>query len=205
MVAIANLVSVPATTLNDRVLLSMLLAVALIVTGPATLPVKIFVATPAAAVAFPRPVTLPLPVVWLNVTVPAKVVVLPDASFTVAVKVRLVLEFRSVVTPVSTTCAGAPGFTVKEALAPVFPLPVAVIVVEPMLVIVTLCGSNTPAVNVPDVTGAPASAPLDVNVTGPVKVVTVLLLTSCAVTRMLNAVAAVCVAIVPPPVFSTRK
>ena len=86
MFAIANLFSAPAMTLNVSVLLSMLLAVALMVTLPAALPVSDIVATPLTAFTLPSPVRLPLPVVWLNVTLPPKfVATLPLASFTVAV------------------------------------------------------------------------------------------------------------------------
>jgi len=49
------------------------------------------------------------------------------------------------------------GLTMNAALVPVLPEAVAVIVNEPVLVIVTLCGSSTPATKVPDVTGFPSA------------------------------------------------
>src|SRR2546427_12850351 len=61
----------------------------------------------------------------------------------------------------------APAFTVNALLVPVFPEFAAVIVKLPVFVRVTLCGSSTPAANAAVVTGAPTSAPVDVNVAGP--------------------------------------
>ena len=91
MLAKAKCVSEPANTLNvmgfpvpaasgppDPV------AVAVIVTEPATLPVTVSVATPAAAVLAPSPVTLPAPEDCVNVTLKVLsapvVTVLPLAS-----------------------------------------------------------------------------------------------------------------------------
>ena len=74
----------------------------------------------------------------------------------------------------------------------------------PLLVIVALCGSRTPAVKLPEVSGLPVRIPFEVSTTVPVKDA-VALFTSWAVTLMLNAVPAVCVPIGPPPLFSTRK
>jgi hypothetical protein len=106
---------------------------------------------------------------------------------------------------VKTSLDAVPALTVKAALVPVLPEAVAAMVNEPVFVIVTLCGSSTPAVNVPDVTGLPVRAPVEVSDTVEVNDVTVLLFTSCAVILKLNAVPAVCVPIVPPPLFSTLK
>src|SRR3989442_7045076 len=75
----------------------------------------------------------------------------------------------------------------------------------PVLVRAPLWGPRPPAVNATVVTGAPTSTPVDVSVAVPVKSVFALLFASRAVIRRLNAVPAVCVAIAPPPVFSTRK
>ena len=77
----------------------------------------------------------------------------------------------------------------NAALVPVLPEALAVIVNEPVLVIVTLCGSSTPATKFP-VTGLPVSVPVEVSDAVEVNEVTVLLLTSCAVMRRPNAVPA---------------
>jgi hypothetical protein len=106
---------------------------------------------------------------------------------------------------VKANLAAAPGLTVNAVLVPVLAEAVAVIVNEPVLVILTLCGSSTPDVNAPEGTGLPVNAPLEVSDAVDVKDVTVLLFTSCAVMRRMNAVPAVCVPIVPPPDCSTLK
>ena len=63
----------------------------------------VFVATPAAAVALPVPVTVPAPDCLANVTtvVLSEVTVLPAASWIVAVSTRVAPEVRLVVAPVS--------------------------------------------------------------------------------------------------------
>ena len=108
--------------------------VASIVTEPASWPVIVFVATPAAAVALPVPVTVPAPRCLANATtvVLSEVTVLPAASWIVAVSRRVVPEVRSVVEPVSAICAAAPWTTVKAPRVPVVrPAAVASIVTEP--------------------------------------------------------------------------
>src|SRR4051794_11338982 len=72
-------------------------------------------------------------------------------------------------------------------------------------VIVTACEARTPLLKLPLVTGAPAIVAFELSWTVPLNDVTVLLLASCAVTRMLNALPAVWVAMLPPPAASTRK
>ncbi len=63
----------------------------------------VLVATPATAVSVPRPVTVPAPEVFANVTtvVLSEVTVLPAASLIVAVSTRVAPEVRLVVAPVS--------------------------------------------------------------------------------------------------------
>jgi hypothetical protein len=68
--------------------------------------------------------------------------------------------------------------TVNAELLPVFPEAVAVIVNEPVFVMVTLCGSSTPATKLPEVTGLPVRTPVEVNDAVEVNDVTVLLFTS---------------------------
>src|SRR5437763_8872026 len=95
---------------------------------------------------------------------------------------------------------GAPAFTVNELLIPVgcggVPGAVAVIVKLPVFVIVTLKELSTPLVNA-GVAGVPekVSVPVEVRFTlfgFPLKLVTVLPLTSLAVMVMGKAVPAVC-------------
>jgi hypothetical protein len=83
---------------------------------------------------------------------------------------------------------------------------VAVNVKEPVFVIVTECELSTPLVNaavapLPALNVAPAAA----IVTVLLKFVTVLLLASCAVMRIVNGVPAVCVSTLPPADASTLK
>ena len=65
--------------------------VASIVTEPTSWPVTVLVATPAAAVAFPVPVTVPAPEALAKATtvVLSEVTVLPAASWIVAVSTRV--------------------------------------------------------------------------------------------------------------------
>ena len=69
-------------------------AVASIVTEPTSWPVIVLVATPAAAVALPVPVTVPAPDGLANATtvVLSEVTVLPAASWIVAVRTRVAPE-----------------------------------------------------------------------------------------------------------------
>ena len=106
---------------------------------------------------------------------------------------------------VKASFAAAPAFTVNALPVPLLLEAVAVIVNEPVFVIVTLCGSSTPATKLPEVTGLPVKAPVEVRDAVETNDVTVLLFTSCAVRRRLNAVPAIWVPIAPPPVFSTLK
>ena len=87
----------------------------------------------------------------------------------------------------------------KLLLVPVSdpPVRVAVIVKLPVLEIVTLCEARTPELKAAVVPLPEDSIPVEVMFTVPVKPVTVLLLVSCAVTLMLNALPAVCVLILP--------
>jgi hypothetical protein len=96
---------------------------------------------------------------------------------------------------------------VNELLVPVSldPVFVAVIVKLPVLEIVTLCEANTPAVNAAVVPLPEESVPVEVMFTVPVNPVTVLLFASRAVTLIVNAFPAICVAIAPPPEPSTKK
>ena len=86
-------------------------AVASIVTEPASAPVIVLVATPAAAVALPVPVTVPAPDALANATtvVLSAVTVLPAASWIVAVRTRVAPEARSAVEPVRTMSAARRG------------------------------------------------------------------------------------------------
>jgi hypothetical protein len=79
---------------------------------------------------------------------------------------------------VNTSFVAAPGLTVKAALVPALLPFVAVIVNEPVFVIVTLCGSSTPATKFPEITGLPVSVPVEVRDAVEVNDVTVLLFTS---------------------------
>ena len=85
-------------------------AVASIVTEPASWPVTVLVATPATAVSLPVPLTVPAPEALPKATtvVLSEVTVLPAASWTVAVSMRVAPEVRLVVEPVSETWAAAP-------------------------------------------------------------------------------------------------
>ena len=70
-----------------------------IVTGPASTPVSMSDATPPDAVAWPSPLTVPAPVVFVNVTlvVLSPVSRLPAESRTSAVSARVVPAARSAV------------------------------------------------------------------------------------------------------------
>ncbi len=99
----------------------------------------------------------------------------------------------------------------NELLVPFWAPPmvrVAVIVKLPVFEIVTACDARTPFVNAAVAPEPAESVPVDVMFTvfpAPVKPVTVLLLASRAVMRMLKPVPAVWVPIAPPPAASTRK
>ena len=95
--------------------------------------------------------------------------------------------------------ANTPGFTSNALLVPVSlpPVRVAVIVFPvPACVTVTLC-VRTPPLNDPDGVGVIDPAVV-LRFTVPVKLVTVLLFASCAVSVMLNAVPAVCGLLIVP-------
>ena len=96
-------------------------AVASIVTEPTRAPVIVLVATPAAAVALPVPVTVPAPdaLVKAMTVVLSAVTVLPAASWMVAVRTRVAPEVRLVVGPVSAIWVAAPWTTVKAPRVPV--------------------------------------------------------------------------------------
>src|SRR5262249_23522168 len=83
------------------------LADAPMVIEPGAAPVTVIVAMPPDAVLEPRPVTVPVPPVVAKVTLavlPAPVViVLPAASWIVAVNTRVLPAVRSVVAPLSAT------------------------------------------------------------------------------------------------------
>src|SRR2546428_584654 len=109
----------PGITLNDSlsplaVVMAPLeaLADAFRVTGPATLPVTVVVATPKEAAAEPRPVTEPVPESWAKVTASKESApestALPAASSIVAVTRRSSPDFRSAVEPESTILAASP-------------------------------------------------------------------------------------------------
>ncbi len=117
------------------------LAVASIVTVPASAPVTVLVATPAEAVAAPVPVTVPVPDAWPKVTDVelSEVTVLPAASVIVAVRARVAPEVRFAVEPVRTMPAAGPGVTVKAPRVPVVrPLAVACMVTVPARAPVTV-------------------------------------------------------------------
>ena len=91
-------------------------------------------ATPAAAVAVPVPVTVPAPDCLPKVTtvVLSDVTVLPAASWRVAVSTRVAPEVRLAVEPVCRIWVAAPWTTVKAPSVPVVrPVAVASIVTEP--------------------------------------------------------------------------
>src|SRR5437773_7050697 len=84
---------------------------------PGAFPVTVRVATPADAVADPRPVTVPLPAVFANVTLKELsepvVTVLPLTSRIVAVSVRVVPAVNSAVEPLKASLFAAPATTVN--------------------------------------------------------------------------------------------
>ena len=94
----------------------------------------VLVATPAVALAFPVPVTVPAPDCWPNVTTVelSDVTVLPAASRIVAVSTRVAPEVRLAVEPVNAMSAAPPWTTVNAPRLPVVsPAAVASIVIEP--------------------------------------------------------------------------
>src|SRR5207244_13138834 len=92
-------------------------AEAVIVIEPGAFPVIVSVATPADAVADPRPVTVPVPALLANVTLrelSAPVVkVLPLTSWIVAVRTRVVPAVKSAVEPLRANLFAAPATTVN--------------------------------------------------------------------------------------------
>ncbi len=125
----------PAVTVKaPRVPVVRPIAVASIVTEPASWPVTAFDATPAEAVAVPVPVTVPAPEAWAKVTTVllSEVTVLPAASTSVAVRMRFEPDARSAVEPERAMSAAGPCTTVKAPRVPVVrPLAVASIVTVP--------------------------------------------------------------------------
>src|SRR6266446_7306465 len=120
----ASLLAAPITTLNviglpvpatnapaDPV------AEAVIVMEPGAFPVIVSVATPAEAVADPRPVIVPVPAVFANVTLSVLsapvVTVLPLTSSIVAVRTRVMPAVKSTVEPLRANLFAAPATTVN--------------------------------------------------------------------------------------------
>ena len=95
---------------------------AVIDTEPTKPPVTVKVATPPAALTEPRPVTVPVPDVLENVTLRVlsapEVMVLPFASWIVAVRTRVLPAVKSVVEPLSASFAAGPGGTVTVTAVP---------------------------------------------------------------------------------------
>src|SRR5712692_966447 len=140
---------------------------ALIVIGPARAPVTLLETTPPEAVAVPRPVTVPAPLVFANVTtVPLSLATrLPPASRISTVSVRVFPEARSVVELMKARWSAAPATTVNVVESEVSELAVAVIVIEPASPLVTVCDATPPdAVAVPSPVMVPAP-PVFANVT----------------------------------------
>jgi hypothetical protein len=114
------------------------------------------------------------------------------------------------VSPGSSTCSfdATAALIVKAADVPVSVLPVLVAVTvcdEPARISVSEVDARTPAVNA-DVVPLPAlNSEVDVRSTVPVKLSTVRLPESCAVTMTLKEVPAVCVPTAEPPVVVTAK
>src|SRR6266446_4851120 len=90
---------------------------AVIVIEPGAFPVIVSVATPADAVADPRPVTVPVPALLANVTLrelsAPVVTVLPLTSWIVAVRTRVVPAVKSAVEPLTASLFAAPATTVN--------------------------------------------------------------------------------------------
>src|SRR2546423_78637 len=108
----------------------------------------------------------------------------------------------------TTKFAALPGLTVNVFDVPFFPLAmfVALIVVFDCTdVMATGCEVSTPAVKFAVVIGEAVSVALEVNCTFEVNDGTVLLKTSCAVTRMLKGAPAICGPMLPPAAASARK
>ena len=142
------------------------MAVASSTTAPASTFVTSRVATPLAAVAVPRPDTLPGPLVSPNVTTVelSPVTEFPAASRTVAVSV---LSAPETLEPerVSSICAAAPCRTVYVAVPPVRPVDVAERSTPPVSAFVTvLVAIPAAAVAVPSPVTLPAP-PVCANVT----------------------------------------
>jgi hypothetical protein len=79
-------------------------------TGPNALPVRRSLATPPEALTVLRPVTAPLPEIWVKVTLGLSVVtMLPLASSTVAVAVQVVNKKMFDEQPPSTIWLAGPG------------------------------------------------------------------------------------------------
>ena len=124
----------PWTTVNTSVPVVSPLAVASSVIAPASVPVTVFVATPAETVALPVPVTVPAPDCLAKaITVElSDVTTLPPASWIVAVRMRVAPEARFAVEPVNAICAAGPATTLNAPRVPsVSPAEVASIVTEP--------------------------------------------------------------------------
>src|SRR5712692_2028348 len=119
---------------------------ALIVIGPASAPVRVLEATPPEAVAVPRPVTVPAPLVFANVTTVELSLVtrLPRASRISAVTVRVVPDLRVAVELVKLRWSAEPATTVNVFEPDVNEAAVAVIVIEPASPPVTVCDATPP-------------------------------------------------------------
>ena len=120
----------------------------------------VLVATPAAAVALPVPLTVPAPEAFAKATTVelSEVTVLPAASRIVAVRTRVAPEVRLVVAPVRAMSAAAPWTTVKAPSVPVVrPPEVASIVTEPARSpVIVLVATPAAAVAVPVPVTVPA-------------------------------------------------
>ena len=122
--------------------------VASIVTEPASRPVIVLVATPLEAVALPVPLRVPAPEALAKATTVelSAVMVLPAASWIVAVSTRFDPEARLAVEPVSAIWVAAPWTTVKAPSVPVVrPAEVASMVTEPASTPVIVLVATPPA------------------------------------------------------------
>ena len=128
---------------------------------PARTPVTVTEATPATAVAVPRPVTVPEPPVLEKVMTGVSLVrTLPAASSIVAVRTRVAPEVRLVVAPLRTIWLAAPGTTLKVRVLLVTADAVASMSMLPASAPVTVTEA-TPAVAVSEPSPVTVPAPPD--------------------------------------------
>jgi hypothetical protein len=155
----ASFAAVPGVTVKVEASEVRPVAVAVMVTEPAVAPVTTFCAIPPLAVAVPSPVTVPLPLVFANVTTVelSELTRLSFASRIAIVSVLVAPEATLAVVEVKASFVAAPGVTVNVDVSEASPVALAVTVTDPAVApVTTFCAIPPLAVALPSPVTVPA-------------------------------------------------